>query len=335
MSARHVISVALPFSYGVDMVNSFLRWQWPLAIAAVILMGSLVPMKAVLPAQLVGEITNALHYPSGIVLGLMLVPMIRHSRRLTLVAWGVGVALFGAIELIQPFFGRACTFSDWMQSSAGLSLGLASSLLRKDTPIPFKRLFLMAGTAMLIAFSLPLFNKIQLLEAHEARFPLISDFESEADLRLWRPNKHVELTVESKDGRFASLAEQFPEIAMQNARYARVTYPDNKYPGITYFAAIKDWRGYRKLCFDSRAHRDGESLTLKLSDNTGKGYRKPTWSQTYPNPAQWHTLCIPLQGLQRQDGSAFDFAQVESLIFVGPEKTPAGWFDIDSVRLVR
>lgn len=317
------------------MTYSFHRWQWPVVIAGLILLGSLLPMRAVLPPHLVGEITNALHYPSGILLALMVVPLVRHSMRHTLIVWGVGVVLFGAIELIQPLFGRACTLSDWLQSGAGFSLGLVSSRLRKETPTPFKRLFLMAGTAMLIAFSLPLFHKIQLLDAHKARFPLIADFESGEDIQLWRPNKHIELTLQSTDGRFAELAEQFPEVAMQNVRYARVNYPDNRYPGITYFAAVQDWRGYRKLCFDSRADRDGQTLTVKLNDNKGRGYRKPSWSHTYPNPVRWHTLCIPLEGLQRDDGTAFDFSLVESLIFVGPEKTVAGWFDIDSVRLVR
>lgn len=317
------------------MVNSFQRWQWPVVIAVIILVGSLLPLKSVLPPQLLTEITNALHYPSGILLALMLVPLVRRSTQLALIVLAAGVVLFGAIELIQPFFGRECALSDWLQSSAGFALGLASSRLQKDTPMPFKRLFMMAGTAMLIAFSLPLLTKIQLLERHEARFPLISDFETDDDLNLWRPNKYIKVSVESKDGRFASLADQFPEIAMQNARYARVVYPDNKYPGVTYFTVVKDWRGYRKLCFDSRADRAGRSLTVKLNDATGKGYRRPSWSQTYPNPAQWHTLCLPLEGLKREDGSAVDLSHIENLIFVGPEKTTAGWFDLDSVRLVR
>lgn len=316
------------------MLTRHYRWWLPLAIVCVILVGSLVPMKNFLPVHLVGEITNTLHYPSGILLGLLLVPMVKHSPRLLLIAWSVGVVLFGSIELIQPLFGRACTLADWLQSSAGLTLGLISSRMDAAAPAPMKRLYIMVGTAMLIAFSVPLFEKIQLLDAAEQRYPLIADFESEDDLRLWRTSQQITATLETQGSRFADLAEQFPEIALQNSRYARIAFPDNQVPAITYFPVVKDWRGYRKLCFDSRADRAGQPVTVKLSDNVDHAFRA-SWQQVFPNPVLWRTMCIELQTIKRQSGEPFDLSRVQALVFMGPESTSAGWFDLDSVRLVK
>lgn len=305
----------------------------PVALLAAILVGSLIPVKNFLPPHLVGDITDACHYPSGIVLGVLLGPFLRRSPRKSLIAWALGVSFFGIIELVQPSFGRYGTLDDWIKSSAGLTLGLIANFLDAKTPAPLRRLFMMVGLAMMVAFSKPLIDKFRQLDAYEKRFPVVADFEHWDELLLWRPFRGVRMTLENKGSRFADIAEQFPEIAMQNSRYARVAYPANRYPETLLYNVVKDWHSYRKLCLDSRADRDGQSLEIRLADSSAKGLQA-SWSQVYPNPAQWHTLCIDLTDLKTTDGKPLNLSQVNTLALVGPEKSGAGWFDVDSIRLV-
>ncbi|CBL44586.1 hypothetical protein HDN1F_10030 [gamma proteobacterium HdN1] len=306
----------------------------PLLAAIAIVIGSLIPVGRLFSVHLVGDITNAAHYPSGLLLGVVLGPLLQRSWHRAGIVFVLGATLFGAVELIQPWFGRFQSLDDWYKSSAGLAIGLVANFLQGATLPAIKRMVIMAAIAMMIAFSLPLIKKIQMLEAFEHRFPILADFESEMDFALWKPYRNIQLTPEEKDGRFAELSTQYPELARFGGRYARVSWANRDYPEIYLYNVVIDWRGYRKLCFDSRADRDGQSLKIVLGDALQPGL-KGAWRQVYANPARWHTTCVEFDHLKADDGRALDLSQ---LIFVGiaVQKAPdSGWFDLDSIRLMR
>lgn len=309
------------------------QWLWPVSAIVAILLGSLLPLKKIMPAHLVAEITNTLHYPSGIVLALMLLPLLRKSPRLAPLLWAGAVLMFGAIEIIQPFFGRTGNLPDWLQSSAGITIGLLFTRINAHTPAALKRLLFTVTGVLLYLCASPLFQKVQILLAHEQQFPLIADFESEDDLRLWKPNRLSDMVVESRGEIAQSFALQ-DGYYVEDGNYARVIYPANTYPRATYIAVNPDWRGYRNICFDARAMNAEQILAVHLLGKPGRNADSYLWKEFSITPL-WHNFCVDLGGKTRTTGKTMDLSQIYSVSFFGPEKRQSGSFDLDNVRLVK
>lgn len=303
------------------------HWLLPLVAVLAIVVGSLLNLDQVLPEHLIGDITNALHYPSGIILALIIGPLVGRSRRLAWAVWAGSLLLFAIIELVQPTFGRNCSLSDWLQSSTGMSLGMLMALITPQTPAYVKRLLAKVGIVLAVVFLVPLFHKIQTLDTHELRFPTLFTFEEDSELLLWK--RYPATSMEHVQHGGIAL-----EFQLSDQHFARVRYRETHYPAVGYTTVKKDWRGYRKLCFDSRGDQPDQILRVKLRDVVVPGVDTAVRLQ-YPNPVHWHNTCVELEGLVRKTGEAFDPSNVHSLVFIGLPRKEGGWFDIDNVKLVR
>lgn len=311
----------------VLLMLRYRHWLLPLVAVLAIVVGSLLNLDQVLPEHLIGDITNALHYPSGIILALIIGPLVGRSRRLAWAVWAGSLLLFAIIELVQPTFGRNCSLSDWLQSSTGMSLGMLMALITPQTPAYVKRLLAKVGIVLAVVFLVPLFHKIQTLDTHELRFPTLFTFEEDSELLLWK--RYPATSMEHVQHGGIAL-----EFQLSDQHFARVRYRETHYPAVGYTTVKKDWRGYRKLCFDSRGDQPDQILRVKLRDVVVPGVDTAVRLQ-YPNPVHWHNTCVELEGLVRKTGEAFDPSNVHSLVFIGLPRKEGGWFDIDNVKLVR
>lgn len=107
-----------------------LRWLLPVALSAVII-GSFLNLNPVLPAHAQSQMTDALHFPTGVVLSLIAFPWARRYRFPLVSLLLAGSLLFGVIELLQPYFGRGASWGDWGFNLAGVGLGSLLALYRR------------------------------------------------------------------------------------------------------------------------------------------------------------------------------------------------------------
>lgn len=297
-----------------------------LALIAVIV-GSLVRLEQWFPDYLVGDITNALHFPSGVLLASIIGHSVRHSRKRMWAIWFSALSLFALIEIVQPIFDRSCTFSDWAQSSIGMTLGLLFAQISPRTPWYGKWGLIGLAGMLTVSFSLPLIHKLQTIEAHAARFPDLFAFENDREILLWKRYGGSTLLLLPHEKTSA-------HIPLTNQHFARVHYGDTHYPAIAYVAVERDWREYKRFCFDSRGDRHGQILRFKLRDMRAKGQDVDLRWQ-FDNPPHWHRICVSLEGLRRKTGEPFDLSSVYSLHMIGAKHSEERWFDIDNVRLER
>lgn len=297
-----------------------------LALAAIII-GSLIPLGGLVHAQLLGDFTNALHYPSGVVIALLLWQISPRTLRSALCLWVACVVLFGAIEYFQPRFGRTGNLPDWLRSSAGVSIGfLYAWVLQAEKP-EFKRAVVTVGWALLLALASPLVQKAFVLREHQQQLPLISGFEKASELRLWEASENT--TLER-----AAHGTLQTELGLSDQYFARVHLPATGYPGITYATLQQDWRGYRKFCFDSRADGPEQRLAVRLDDATTTGYRSSATTDVN-NPAVWHIQCVELVDLRKVSGEPFDLSTVKAVTFLVDARQGAKQVHLDNIRLYR
>lgn len=300
---------------------------WPFLAIATVIIGSLLSLDQWFPEYIIGDVTDALHFPSGVLLAVVLGGAVSASTRWRWAIWVGALALFALIEWAQPYFGRSCTLIDWVRSSAGMTLGmvLISFYRRASTIVMHCGMALCCFLAL--AFAFPLLQKLQTLRAHGVQFPLLFDFENERDLLLWKRYGGSAMERMLHDASAAS--------ADANGQYfARINYGASRYPAVAYIAVNQDWREFKKICFDARGDNASQLLRFKLRDERAKGQDIDLRWQ-FKNPAQWHTTCVPLDKLKRKSGEPFNLATVYSLQMIGSVRPDGGWFDIDTIRLER
>ncbi|CBL43814.1 hypothetical protein HDN1F_02310 [gamma proteobacterium HdN1] len=313
-------------------MQSFVRRYWlPLLTLVAIIVGSLLPLRKWVPSYLETDLTNAAHYPSGVLLGLLLAPYIQRNWRRALLVAAIGSAAFGAIEVLQPFFGRFQSMDDWIKSSSGMVIGVAATFVRFSTP---RWVIAALGGVALVLFAifvLPLVQTLRTVAAYEQRFPVLADFERWDDFLIWRTTGHSfydrrENTAETGDAASAA----------RGAYHAAVRRRSEGQPGVAVDNVVVDWRAYRELCFDSRASAEpgnasapNQALEVLLADNRDGGI----WHERFPNPAYWHTVCISLDGLKAADGSPLNLAHISQLRILGSKVAAGQGFDLDRVYL--
>lgn len=99
-----------------------MRWLFPIALFVVIV-GSLFDLNPWLPPNAGGQLTDSLHFPTGLGLSLIAIPWFLRLSRPYLSLWLASGLLFGCIELIQPYFQRGASWWDWFFNISGVALG--------------------------------------------------------------------------------------------------------------------------------------------------------------------------------------------------------------------
>lgn len=97
---------------------------WLLVLALMLVVaGSLLNLDPILPKRAPGQTTDALHFPTGVLLSLLVYYCFGRSPQRIWQLLAASALLFGAIELIQPYFGRGASWGDWGFNLAGVALG--------------------------------------------------------------------------------------------------------------------------------------------------------------------------------------------------------------------
>lgn len=232
---------------------------------------------------------------------------------------GGAFLLGGAIELLQPYFGRTALWRDVWQNMVGAATGLLlahpRTLLRSAWAAP-------VAVALLIELRLP---ALHLWDDRVARqqFPVLSDFESRFEHLRW------------SEGRVTR------EIARSGSRALRVDLePGRSWPGTALRRGLGAWSGYQALEFS--VHNPGSEplrLTVSVRDREharrGAAYRD-RFNRRFDLDPGWHDLRIPIAEIAAAPAErTLDVDAIEMVLFFTGAVDATRTFHLDAVRLTR
>lgn len=227
------------------------------AVLVLVLVVLLMPLAWPWDGRLLKALENASHIPLFLVAMLaalsLIQPRIHWVNFWKLLAGGVGVAM--GVEVVQAVTGRDPDVGDAFYSALGC---WAAVLLWFSTHTARRGLILGAWllcSLVLVPCVLP--ASLILADRAHARlsFPLMASFEGRSEIGRWWPNgvRLSRVTHQVTQGRHA----------------LRVSVPRAKttYPGLFMADGVRDWRGYRQLCFDVYLSGGSERLIWVRADD--------------------------------------------------------------------
>jgi VanZ family protein len=243
----------------------------------------------------------------------------RQAVLIMLVILGAG----GAIELIQPFFGRSTSWQDLGVDLLGGLLGLIFWVpARRELP---PRLLVCAQVFALIVASVvfckPAFTLWDIWQASR-QFPVLSDFETRLEAERWSSG-----AIDTR-------------VARNGKRSLNVLLKTGKYSGTTLQRSFGDWRGYTTLAF-SLYNPDPQPLSIIVSIRDWEHFRRggefdDRFNRTFWINKGWNDIAIPVADIENAPAERkLELNRLsEMVIFTMALPEPRRIY-LDHVRLVR
>jgi VanZ family protein len=235
------------------------------------------------------------------------------------------VALFSiAVEIIQPLTGRSSSLTDLINGIAGTLLAfilLASTDSARRTSIRIALIPLSA--ACLVAAFLPAWRESAGMRWRAANFPLLADFEADAELRLW---------PEIGEGTTATRSAAHASHGQFSLRVS--TTPSATWPGVRLIAGGRDWSAYGTLAFD--VWNDGPAfvLTMRVDDDFPHQQREDRFYRDLPLANGWNRFRLPLSEIESSPRARkLNLRAIRTVAFFIDTPKAAHTFHIDHVRL--
>jgi VanZ family protein len=178
----------------------------------------------------------------------------------------IAFLLSAGCELLQSFVGRHPRLHDAGIDLAGVLFASSFIMRRQGRP---RWLYLPAMACLLLLpimyWSLP--GVIRAQNLARERFPLLADFETDAELKLWS----------LRDANIGSL--QLREYESAEGRYiGLVAEPDDLWPAVSVTCLPRDWTGYTNLSFDA-CIIDGDRPYISLTLTDHEGVKNGRWCE--------------------------------------------------------
>jgi hypothetical protein len=194
--------------------------------------------------------------------------------------------LGGAIELIQPHFGRGASWRDFGIDILGGLLGLFC--LAPDRR-HIRRLFLLSAQFFILAaitatFYGPLVTLWDMCQASR-QFPVLSDFETRFEARRW------------------SSGEISKSVSRRGHNSLRVLLDKGNYPGTTLQRSFGNWQGYTRFSFSLYLPDETPlRITVSIRDhdhNRRGGEFHDRFNRTFTMRQGWNDIVIPISDIER------------------------------------
>lgn len=255
--------------------------------------------------------------------------IVGHRPRLV-IAMLLATGLAVAVEVIQPLTGRQESFDDFRDGMFGILLvgsALWQPLVRRS------RAFVMAwsGVALLLAgIGLhPAWMEARGLIWRARHFPLLADFESDDEMRLW---------VSSGLNPFPMMdtaMSRRPEHASHGAYSLIVQTAPGSWPGVRLICDGQDWTGYTALAFDIFNGETPFDFALRIDDDH-EGDHNTRFNRALPLQHGWNHFRIPLSEIEHGPrGRPLHMNAIHRVVFFRdhPREGRVVW--LDYVRLER
>jgi hypothetical protein len=214
--------------------------------------------------------------------------IVGHRPRLVcamLLAAGVAAT----VEIIQPLTGRQESFEDLRDGIFGILL-VGSAMW-----LPFarrSRAFVAAWSAaalFLVVIGLqPAWQEARGLIWRARHFPVLADFESTDEMRLWdssglNPSPQMDTAMSRR-----------PEHPSHGTYSLIVQTAPGPWPGVRLICDDQDWTGYATLAFDIFNGDIPFDFALRIDDDDAQGGHDTRFNRALPLQRGWNRFRIPL-----------------------------------------
>ena len=246
------------------------------AVLALLALSLMMPLALPWDGRLMEAVESAAHFPIFLVAAwsvlLLLQPRVNWPT-LRYLAAGVVLAVC-LVEVLQYFTHRD---PDWRDAVYGC-LGGWTGLLLWFSLHSARRLLILGAWLLALLFALPTVVPAMLILADRAHarlsFPLLTSFEGRSEVGRWW----------SHDCRLSRVNAQVTHG--QTSLRVALHKPRATYPGLFMTDGVRDWSGYRQLCFDLYLTGGSErAIWLRADDRVG--------NPTYEDRAQTLITLVP------------------------------------------
>ena len=249
-------------------------------------------------------------------------------RRRRLAAAGSMLMFSGAIEIIQPLTGRSESWTDLTNGVVGILIALLF-LATRSSPTRWQLLLIpltIAGFGM--AFG-PAWKESAGLRWRASHFPLLADFESDDELRLWLGtglgNVRSDGTAVERSREHASHGEWSLRILTTTAA---------TWPGVRILNGKQDWRGKENFAFDVWCDGPAFTLSIRIDDDFPHKHYQERFNDAFDIKPGWNHIAIPTAEIETKPKyRRLNLAAIQRTIFYVNEPKTEHTFFIDHLRL--
>ncbi len=302
------------------------RKKW-LALAVICATSFFIPFRFEDDAAFYIRLMDALHVPGFFALTIFAYRFwpwdVQACGRRLRAAFATGL-LCVAVEIIQPLTGRSASLEDLLNGFAGILLAFtlvaaADSMRRIATGII---LFPLAAVCAFAAF-LPAWRESAGMRWRAANFPLLADFETDAELLLW-----------PQSGEGTTLA-RVREHASRGQFSLRITTAAGAvWPGVRLLAGGRDWSAYQSLALEIWNAGPAFALTLRVDDDFPHKLPDDRFYRDLQLAPGWNRIRIPLSEIAASPSARrLNLRAIRAAALFIDAPQAAHTFHIDHVRL--
>jgi hypothetical protein len=218
--------------------------------------------------------------------------IVGHRPRL-IAAMVLATMLAAAVEILQPLTGRQQSMDDFRDGCFGIVLAgsaMWAPLARRSRA--FILLWLVSAVALVVIGLMPAWQEARGIIWRARHFPLLADFESEDEMRLWIPaginDLHEMNTVHVRR----------PEYPSHGGHSLMVQTNGGAWPGVRLLCEGEDWTGYTTLAFDIYNQSPPFDFALRIDDDDAEGSADTRFNRALPLQHGWNHFRIPLTEIE-------------------------------------
>jgi hypothetical protein len=300
-------------------------------LVAVLLVAALLCPLPFLRSPLAERLLDSAHLPLFLGITCWLHALFpSSSRRLRLAGPAIAAVAIAALgELIQPFTGRSASLLDFRNGIFGVSAACAWIAVR-EAQGPRIRYWLVASGSLLLALiaALPAAQEWRGSRLRLLQFPLLGDFESESELRLWTPQGG------EAAGDFSTHIQFSPEHATHGNRALEVRTGQGSWAGVSYAAGDLDWSRYSRLMADFYNPGNSFQLGIRVDDDGDCQSYGQRFDREWTLTPGTNRLEIPIGEMELAPrGRKLHLQSIRRLVFFTGPNAPGRTFFLDHVRL--
>jgi hypothetical protein len=304
-----------------------------LLVAALCAAGFFIPFRFDTDALFYIHLMDAAHLPAFFALTLFahrFWPWETGACRRRIFSAGAIALASTAIEVVQPLFGRSESWTDLINGISGIFLAVVWLAARESArPTAVRIVFLLCTVcATAMAFS-PAWKESEGLRWRRTNFPILADFETEAELRLW-----VGSGLGNKKGD-GTAVERVMEHASRGAWALKVVAtPAAEWPGVRLLNGKQDWRGFSSLVFEVWNPSEEFELSIRVDDDFQHQHFQDRFNSSFPIKPGANRITIPLSEIEtRPKNRRMNLSAIRRTILYVNRPQVERTFFLDHMRL--